>query len=328
MSRLIDETGKTYGRWTVIAKDQTAQSGSSLHIKWMCVCDAKRGGCGKIFSVHGNLLRGGRTHGCAKCNNVPPQTPKLENGLSAKRSLFAAYKQNAKKQGRVFDLGFEAFVSICSQPCFYCGATPSQVFSPKTNRHGHVYTSNGSFTHNGIDRIDSTKGYVTSNCRPCCWTCNVAKRTMTESEFYQWVSRLYSNMILKESDATKTQNNTIAVSAQKRIFSRYKKGAKKRKIPFSLGLDTLASFLNKSCSYCGSQPYNCLMPESRDSFGKTLYNGIDRKENSKGYEADNCRTCCWTCNNAKRDMTEEEFREWASKTYSNLVLSRRPSHAL
>lgn len=39
---------------------------------------------------------------------------------------------------------------------------------------------------NGIDRVDSSKGYTVENSVACCKYCNTAKNTMTESEFYTW----------------------------------------------------------------------------------------------------------------------------------------------
>ena len=44
---------------------------------------------------------------------------------------------------------------------------------------------------NGIDRVDSSKGYTLENSVPCCKYCNIAKHTMTSTEFYAWVRRVY-----------------------------------------------------------------------------------------------------------------------------------------
>ncbi len=48
---------------------------------------------------------------------------------------------------------------------------------------------------NGIDRINSNIGYIEGNIVPCCKHCNSAKNTMTESEFKEWIVRLYNNYI-------------------------------------------------------------------------------------------------------------------------------------
>lgn len=41
-----------------------------------------------------------------------------------------------------------------------------------------------------IYRIDSTKGYVLSNVRPCCKVCNRAKGTLSLKEFLNWIQDL------------------------------------------------------------------------------------------------------------------------------------------
>lgn len=44
---------------------------------------------------------------------------------------------------------------------------------------------------NGIDRIDSNIGYTKENSVSCCKFCNFAKHTMSESDFYKWIRRVY-----------------------------------------------------------------------------------------------------------------------------------------
>jgi hypothetical protein len=45
------------------------------------------------------------------------------------------------------------------------------------SRGGEVYV------YNGIDRLDSSKGYVLENCVPCCSEINWAKRVMSFEDF-------------------------------------------------------------------------------------------------------------------------------------------------
>jgi len=45
----------------------------------------------------------------------------------------------------------------------------------------------------------------------------------------------------------------------------------------------------------------------------TLFNGIDRVNNSAGYTNHNTVPCCKTCNLAKRDSTVEEFENWITQ---------------
>jgi 5-methylcytosine-specific restriction endonuclease McrA len=49
---------------------------------------------------------------------------------------------------------------------------------------------NGDCHYSGIDRKDSSKGYILSNVVSCCFTCNKAKGTMSEKEFLEWIDRI------------------------------------------------------------------------------------------------------------------------------------------
>ena len=39
-------------------------------------------------------------------------------------------------------------------------------------------------------------------------------------------------------------------------------------------------------------------------------NGIDRRDSSKGYEKDNCVSCCKHCNYVKGNLSTSDFEEW------------------
>ncbi len=46
------------------------------------------------------------------------------------------------------------------------------------------------FPFNGVDRIDSKKGYEETNVVPCCKMCNFAKKELKYEEFMVWINRL------------------------------------------------------------------------------------------------------------------------------------------
>jgi hypothetical protein len=48
----------------------------------------------------------------------------------------------------------------------------------------------GEFLYNGIDRIDTHKGYVTSNVVSCCQMCNVMKWKYSKEEFLEHLERI------------------------------------------------------------------------------------------------------------------------------------------
>lgn len=62
------------------------------------------------------------------------------------------------------------------------------------------------------------------------------------------------------------------------------------------------------CHYCGAPPSNAFRHKKYgDSF--FLYSGLDRKDNSKGYDMGNVVACCGRCNRIKREiLTYDEMQ--------------------
>lgn len=81
---------------------------------------------------------------------------------------FRVLKCAAKVRGIQVHISFDEYLKIVADPCRYCGGCLPE-------------------TGSGVDRIDNKIGYVSGNLCPCCSTCNIAKRSMTESEFRCWV---------------------------------------------------------------------------------------------------------------------------------------------
>ena len=52
---------------------------------------------------------------------------------------------------------------------------------------------------------------------------------------------------------------------------------------------------------------------SKTKTDEYLYNGIDRKDNYKGYVIDNCLPCCTICNKSKRDLDYLIFTKWIER---------------
>lgn len=60
---------------------------------------------------------------------------------------------------------------LLTSPCHYCGGMSRTGVS-------------------GIDRIDSSKGYITGNVLSCCWMCNRAKSNTSYDAFMAWIQRI------------------------------------------------------------------------------------------------------------------------------------------
>lgn len=104
------------------------------------------------------------------------------------------------------------------------------------------------------------------------------------------------------------------------IYREYSRAALKRGYPFNLSKEEARILFNSRCYYCGSELLNNMSKKSAN--GDFKYNGIDRVDNTKGYEPDNCVSCCWRCNDAKGNITFDmvknlinhpSFKKWQKK---------------
>lgn len=107
---------------------------------------------------------------------------------------------------------------------------------------------------------------------------------------------------------------TLTVACTRAYIRVYKRGAKDRGLEFDLSEEECLMLFSGNCYYCGIAPTN--KKHFRGSFPQ---NGIDRKDNSKGYTIDNCVSCCKDCNLSKRDMTVEEFEGWLERVFQHKV---------
>lgn len=166
-----DITGQKFGRLIVVR-----WVGSRGHrALWLCLCE-----CGGEKVISGkNLCAKGRDKtlscGCLRNENrrnVGLKFRKYDNTLIG--SLYSIYRNTAKRRRRAFELTFEAFQSLVTKPCHYCG-DPGE------------WRTNGSQQYtafvNGIDRVDNSGGYTLDNVVPCCKRCNASKHARPVSVF-------------------------------------------------------------------------------------------------------------------------------------------------
>ncbi len=173
----VDETGRRYGRLTVLGRDGSNSHGIAL---WMCRCD-----CGNKLQARGSDLRSGHTVSCGCRREDMLHSNALPRGEAAKRSLLLAYRRAADQRGLEWALSMEEFVRLTSLPCHYCGQEPGQVFG----NNG----LNGKYIYSGLDRTDNKAGYTVDNVVPCCGACNRMKGTMDYGPFLELVGRISSH---------------------------------------------------------------------------------------------------------------------------------------
>jgi hypothetical protein len=86
----------------------------------------------------------------------------------------------------------------------------------------------------------------------------------------------------------------------------YRGAAKKRGMTWNISEDQFVSLINGDCHWCGVEP----QPRTDKQFRGDVANGVDRVDNTRGYEPDNVVSCCSTCNRAKGALSEQEFLDW------------------
>lgn len=100
------------------------------------------------------------------------------------------------------------------------------------------------------------------------------------------------------------------------VINQYIKSATERGLTYNLTFEEIKSLITKECDYCGRLEINCTKIKGRGLF---KYNGIDRVNNKRGYEIDNCVTCCNDCNRGKGTKTREEFLKWIEELYNHSI---------
>lgn len=158
------------GKLTIL-KDTNNRTRGGLVI-WLCRCD-----CGNEKELSSSQLKTMKSCGCET---------KYKRGEASFNLVLKAYLNGAKGRNLDFDLTIEEFKIITKQDCYYCGCKPSNIMDNKNHTGKYIY--------NGIDRIDSSKGYTIENCVPCCTQCNRAKSNYSLNEFITWIERVYINL--------------------------------------------------------------------------------------------------------------------------------------
>lgn len=97
------------------------------------------------------------------------------------------------------------------------------------------------------------------------------------------------------------------------LFGHYIRSAKERNIEFSITKTDAKRLFESNCFYCGIEPK--ISYTSKNLSGEYAWNGIDRKDNSKGYTIENCVSCCKMCNFAKSNYSLEDFTAWIKRAY-------------
>lgn len=154
--------GYTQGLWTII--DRPVGSKKAL----------MRCRCGYEAWNHVANLSSHKSQGCRSCMFKTPQ-----------HKTYLLVLRTASRRSIQWKLSEEEWSSLATKNCHYCGSEPNNVIS----EYG--------FRYNGLDRINSNGIYELTNVVPCCKICNRSKSDISQQEFYDWIKRVYEQIISK-----------------------------------------------------------------------------------------------------------------------------------
>lgn len=177
--------GKISGQLTINTFINKPKLNGKTQWLWECTCS-----CGNVIYVRTSRLNGveAKQERCKICQHkINSKNRVLSNYKQIRNFLFGQYKQKAKSRNYNFDLTFEQFDKLIQKDCYYCGQNPEEHKGDLIRLQEIV-----PFKRNGIDRINSSKGYSMNNIVPCCTMCNFAKLHYSIEEFETWLKRLYN----------------------------------------------------------------------------------------------------------------------------------------
>lgn len=152
----------------------------SYRKRYYCRCD-----CGFEFSADGTRLRSNKIKRCAYCSyKLRPQS--INRYTSEERLYKLQIEGRCKKSNIENQLTLQEFTELIKQNCYYCECPPKIVNHLLRNKH----VKRNPIKANGIDRKDSSIGYIMSNCVPCCWDCNRMKGVLTINAFYDKIEQI------------------------------------------------------------------------------------------------------------------------------------------
>lgn len=186
--------GETFGSLTVLEILSHKKNNKRL-FKCLCSCGKERIVEPRNLQRNQNKCRCVRLTVSNKLNRKPP-------GYASWNMKESVYRCSAKKRNLSWELTSEQFKEICSKDCCYSGHKP-KPFNLYIKTDGTPNASIGTkitkesidlawINFNGLDRLDSQKGYRLDNVVPCCDVCNYMKLDYSKNDFLDHIKQIFN----------------------------------------------------------------------------------------------------------------------------------------
>jgi hypothetical protein len=170
MPKVIDLTGLQIEDWFVMERDPTSIGGRS-GATYICRCK-----CGKTKTVAGQHLRERRSTKCRDCLEMSTR-----DGIPISSRYWESIKYNAERRDINFDITREdAYAQLLLQHN-KCALTGLELVLYKGCEARSIGTAS-------LDRIDSTKGYVSGNIQWVHKVINKMKQDLPQDQFVVFCS--------------------------------------------------------------------------------------------------------------------------------------------
>ena len=164
------------------------------------------------------------------------------------------------------------------------------------------------------ENVTTTDGITRSTWECLCECGNTTVKIGTELN----KNRTKSCGCLRTESRYRLRNNDLSVSnrSENRLYKDYIDSAKRRGHTFNITNAEFIELINSSCFYCGEKPRDVRKKRGGTEYiGK--FNGVDRFDNSIGYEIENCKPCCKTCNRMKQVYHGNDFIDHMKKIFKH-----------
>lgn len=168
-----------------------------------------------------------------------------------------------------------------------------------------------------IDRINSDKGYTKDNVQVVCQLVNQAKSDMTHDDFLTFIIELYNK---KPQNTVNETGNTPNIKRIKEMVSNSKSSAKKRNKSGRTDAGVHTITVEDVIDISHKQDNRCVY-SGHNLWNSTEKASIDRIDANLGYVKSNIQLITFKSNQAKSDLSEEEFMRLVSDIHNKIIES-------